>query len=72
MKSLYDFIVKPVGDKYKNTVKIAGKDVVINTKIENWKFVNRLAEVIETPLAFKTGIKTVSYTHLTLPTNVAV
>ena len=57
MKSLYDFIVKPVGDKYKNTVKIAGKDVVINTKIENWKFVNRLAEVIETPLAFKTGIK---------------
>lgn len=57
MKSLYDFIVKPVGDKYKNTVKIAGKDVVINTKIENWKFVNRLAEVIETPLAFKSGIK---------------
>ena len=57
MKSLYDFIVKPVGDKYKNTVKIAGKNVVINTKIENWKFVNRLAKVIETPLAFKTGIK---------------
>ncbi len=57
MKSLYDFIVKPVGDKYKNTVKIAGKNVVINTKIENWKFVNRLAKVIETPLAFKSGIK---------------
>ena len=57
MKSLYDFIVKPLGDKYKNTVKIAGKNVVINTKIENWKFVNRLAEVIETPLAFKSGIK---------------
>jgi hypothetical protein len=57
MKSLYDFIVKPVGDKYKNTVKIGGKDVVINTKIENWKFVNRLAKVIETPLAFKSGIK---------------
>jgi len=57
MKSLYDFIVKPLGGKYKNTVKIAGKNVVINTKIENWKFVNRLAEVIETPLAFKSGIK---------------
>ena len=57
MKSLYDFIVKPVGDKYKNTVKISGKDVVVNTKIENWKFVNRLAEVVETPLAFKTSIK---------------
>ena len=57
MKSLYDFIVKPIGDKYKNTIKIAGKDVVINTKIENWKFVNRLAKVVETPLAFKSGIK---------------
>ncbi len=59
MKSLYDFIVKPLGDKYKNTVKIAGKDVVVNTKIENWKFVNRLAEVVKTPLAFKSGIKKV-------------
>jgi len=57
MKSLYDFIVKPLGDKYKNTVKIAGKDVIVNTKIENWKFVNRLAEVVKTPLAFKSGIK---------------
>ena len=57
MKSLYDFIVKPVGNKYKNTVEIGGKNVVINTKIENWKFVNRLAEVMETPLAFKSGIK---------------
>ena len=59
MKSLYDFIVKPVGDKYKNTVKIADKNVVVNTKIENWKFVNRLAEVIETPLAFKLVLKKV-------------
>lgn len=57
MKSLYDFIVKPIGDKYKNTVEIGGKDVIINTKIENWKFVNRLAQVVETPLAFKTSIK---------------
>ena len=57
MKSLYDFIVKPVGSKYNNTVEISGKNVVVNTKIENWKFVNRLAEVIETPLAFKSSIK---------------
>ena len=57
MNSLYDFIVKPVGDKYTNTIKVGDKDLVVNTKIENWKFVNRLAEVIETPLAFKSGIK---------------
>ena len=57
MRSLYDFIVKPVGEKYNNTVRIGGKDLVVNTKIENWKFVNRLAEVIETPLAFNSNIK---------------
>ncbi len=57
MNSLYDFIVKPVGEKYSNTIKIDGKDLVVNTKIENWKFVNRLAEVVQVPLAFNTGIK---------------
>ena len=56
MKSLYDFIVKPLGDKYTNEIKIGDKKLVLNTKIESWTFVNRLAEVIETPLAFHTGI----------------
>ena len=56
MNSLYDFIVKPVGDKYSNTIKVEGKDLVVNTKIENWKFVNRLAEVVQLPLAFKSSI----------------
>ena len=57
MRSLYDFIVKPVGEKYNNTVRIGNKDLVVNTKIENWKFVNRIAEVIETPLAFNSNIE---------------
>ena len=57
MKSLYDFIVEPVGDKYNNTVNIGDKKLVVNTKIENWKFVNRLARVVETPAAFSTPIK---------------
>ena len=56
MNSLYDFIVKPVGEKYSNTVKIDGKDLIVNTKIENWKFVNRLAEVVQVPSAFKSNI----------------
>lgn len=57
MNALYDFIVKPVGEKYSNTVQVGDKKLVVNTKIENWKFVNRLAEVIQVPLAFNTGIK---------------
>ena len=57
MNSLYDFIVEPIGDKYSNTIKIDGKELVLNTKIEDFKFVNRLAKVIKTPLAFDLNIK---------------
>ena len=57
MKSLYDFIVEPIGDKYNNEIKVGGKKLVVNTKIESWTFVNRIAKVIETPIAFKTNIK---------------
>ena len=57
MNSLYDFIVEPVGEKYSNTVKVGNKELVVNTKIENWKFVNRIAKIVKTPLAIKTPIK---------------
>jgi len=57
MKSLYDFIIEPLGDKYKNEIQVGDKKVVVNTQIESWKFVNRLAKVVKTPLAFKTKIK---------------
>ena len=57
MKSLYDFIVEPLGDKYNNTVKVGDKSLIVNTKIESFKFVNRLARVIKTPLAFNVDIK---------------
>ena len=57
MRSVFSFIVKPVGDRYDNKVKVEGKDLILNTKIENFKSVNNLAEVIEIPLAYSTNIK---------------
>jgi len=58
MNSLYDFIVKPIGeDRYANNKKIGEKELILNTKIESWKFVNRFAKVISTPLAINTDIK---------------
>jgi hypothetical protein len=57
MKSLYDFIVEPIGERYDNVKKIGDKKLVLNTKIESWKFVNRFAKVLQTPLAIKTSIK---------------
>ena len=56
MKSLYDFIIQPVGDRYANEIKIEDSSLVLNTKIETFQFVNRLAKVIETPIAFTTPI----------------
>ena len=33
MKSLYDFIVKPIGDKYNNEIKVGDKNLVVNTQL---------------------------------------
>ena len=57
MRSLYDFIIKPLGDRYDNEIKVGDKSLVLNTKIESFKSVNNLAIVVATPKAFKTNIK---------------
>ena len=57
MNSVYDFIVEPIGDRYDNKKTVGGKDLILNTKIESWKFVNRLAKVIAVPIALQTSIK---------------
>ena len=57
MKSLYDFIVEPLGETYSNEINIDKKKLILNTKIESFKFVNRHALVKQVPLAYKTGIE---------------
>jgi len=57
MRSVFDFIVKPVGERYNNKVKIADRELIVNTKIESFKSVNNFAEVVALPLAYSTDIK---------------
>ena len=57
MKSVFNFIVKPVGERYDNKIKVEGKELILNTKIESFKSVNNLAEVVSTPLAYSSDIK---------------
>jgi len=57
MNSLYKFIIKPVNTRYDNEKKVGDKTLVLNTKIENHRFVSRKATVVSTPLAFKSKIK---------------
>jgi len=49
MKSVYNFVVKPIGDRYNNKKKVGDKELILNTEIFNHQYVNRLAEVISTP-----------------------
>jgi hypothetical protein len=57
MTSIFSFIVKPVGERYNNKVKVADKELIVNTKIESFKSVNNVAEVVALPLAYSTDIK---------------
>jgi co-chaperonin GroES (HSP10) len=57
MNGIFDFIVKPVGSRYENSIDIDGKELIINTKIESFKSVNNIAEVVSVPIAYKTDIK---------------
>jgi len=57
MKSLYQFIVKPFEDRYNNTINIEEKELIINTSIEDHKFVSKKAIVVSTPAAFDTDIR---------------
>ena len=57
MKSLFDFIVEPYGQRYNNKVKIGDKSLIINTQVETFKAVNNVAKVIEVPLSYKTVIQ---------------
>ena len=57
MKAYKDFIVSPIGERYNNSKKINGKDLILNTEIFNHQFINRLALVLETPLLFNTPIE---------------
>jgi len=57
MKSVYNFVVTPIGERYNNKKKIGDSELIINTDIFKHEFVNRLARVISTPIIGDTDIK---------------
>ena len=57
MNAYKDFIIKPIGDRYNNSVRIDNKELILNTEIFNHQYINRLAKVIATPLLFQSPVK---------------
>ena len=57
MKSVYNFVVTPIGERYNNKKKVGDSELILNTEIFNHQHVNRLAKVISTPIIGDTEIK---------------
>ena len=57
MKSVYNFVVTPKGNRYNNTKKVGDSELILNTEIFNHQYVNREAIIISTPIIGDTDIK---------------
>ena len=51
MKLLYDYIIKPLGERYSNSIEIEGdKSLILNTEVFNHGYINRRAIVVSIPI----------------------
>ncbi len=57
MRSLYNFVIEPIGQRYNNTKSIGDKELIINSENFNHEFVNREARVISIPKIGEYDIK---------------
>ena len=57
MKSVYNFVVTPKGNRYNNAKKVEGGELILNTEIFNHQYVNREATVVSIPIVGGTDIK---------------
>ena len=57
MKSVYNFVVTPKGERYNNSKKVGDSELILNTEIYNHQYVNREAIVISTPIVGDTDIE---------------
>ena len=57
MKSVYNFVVTPKGERYNNSKKVNGGELILNTEIFNHQYVNREAIIVSTPIIGDTDIK---------------
>ena len=57
MYGIYDFIIEPIGSRYNNTKKVGDKELILNSKIVDHRYINREAKVLSIPKLIKTNIK---------------
>ena len=57
MKSVYNFVVAPKGERYNNKKKVGDSELILNTEIFNHQYVNREATIISKPIVGETDMK---------------
>ena len=57
MKSVYNFIVTPKGDRYNNKKKIGDKELILNTEIFHHQYISREAIIVGLPANNKSDLK---------------
>ena len=57
MKSVYNFVVTPKGERYNNKKKVGDSELILNTEIYNHQYVNREAIVKSIPIIGDTNIQ---------------
>ena len=57
MRSIYNFVVSPKGERYNNVKKVDENELIINSEIFNHQYINREAVVLTTPKISNTDIK---------------
>ena len=56
MQSLYSFIIQPKNGRYTNEVEVGDKKLIVNTTMDDHKFVNRVGIVMSLPLIGDTDL----------------
>ena len=57
MKGVFDFVIMPKEDRYNNTKTVEGKELILNTELQNHNFVSRIGVVMATPNPNPTGVR---------------
>jgi len=57
MKSPYNFVISPIGQRYNNKLSVEGGELILNTEVFNHEYVNRQAIVRSCPIMGSTPIR---------------
>jgi len=56
MRSVFDFLVAPKGERTTSAKEVNGKQLILNTELQNHQYVSRIGIVKAAPTAFETEI----------------